>query len=108
MFLKTNGSASLGANMAVALITTFYGALLANLFALPIANKMKQFSKDELLLKTVLVEGLVAIQAGENPRVIEEKLKSFLTPALRRQVGVAKNVRFRGEEDFEDEEDEGF
>lgn len=77
---------SIGPSMAVALITTFYGTLTANLFALPFAMKMKIRSGDEMLLKEVMIEGLLSIQAGENPRVIEEKLKAFLSPALRRSL----------------------
>ena len=78
---------TLGPNMAMALITTFYGMLVANVWATPFSNKLKQVSKEEVLLKTVLIEGMLSIQAGENPRIIEEKLKSFLAPATRGNVG---------------------
>jgi chemotaxis protein MotA len=78
---------TLGPMMAVALITTFYGCILANFFFNPIASKLKDISKEEILFKTVMVEGMLSIQAGENPRIIEEKLKSFLAPALRGNVG---------------------
>ena len=74
---------SLGPKMAVALITTFYGSIIANFIATPIANKLKLNSNDEILHKQVMVEGLLSIQAGENPRVIEEKLKAFLSPGKR-------------------------
>lgn len=74
---------TIGPKMAVALITTLYGSLLANFFATPLANKLKIRSNDEILLKQVMIEGLLSIQAGENPRVIEEKLKAFLSPATR-------------------------
>ncbi|MCL2707484.1 MAG: motility protein A [Defluviitaleaceae bacterium] len=86
MLLKLDDPENLGINMSVALITTFYGSLVANLLAGPVGNKMKQISKEEVLLKTVLIEGMLSIQAGENPRIIEEKLKSFLSPALRDDV----------------------
>ena len=66
--------------MAVALITTLYGSLLANWIATPCANKLKAFNNEEMLVKEIMIEGLLSIQAGENPRVIEEKLKSFLAP----------------------------
>lgn len=75
---------SLGPKMAVALITTFYGSIIANFIATPVANKLKLNSNDEILHKQVMVEGLLSIQAGENPRVIEEKLKAFLAPGLRK------------------------
>ena len=88
MMLADLGDAdSLAANMSIALITTLYGVLCANVWALPFSNKMKQISKEEVLLKTVLIEGMLSIQAGENPRIIEEKLKSFLAPVLRDNVG---------------------
>ena len=74
---------SIGPNMATALITTFYGSLLANWICSPIATKLKSNSAKEIMIKEVMVEGLLSIQAGENPRVIEEKLKSFLSPARR-------------------------
>lgn len=77
---------TIGPKMAVALVTTFYGSMLANFFATPIANKLKLRSSEEILLKQVIIEGLLSIQAGENPRVIEEKLKAFLSPSARRTV----------------------
>ncbi len=77
---------SVGPNMAVALITTFYGSLLANWICLPIAAKLKEKNGAEVMLKTIVVEGLLSIQAGENPRVIEEKLKSFIDPTARESL----------------------
>lgn len=74
---------TLGPSMAVALITTLYGSLIANAFAGPMAGKLKYKSAEEVLVKEVVVEGLLSIQAGENPRIIEEKLKTFLPPELR-------------------------
>ncbi len=64
----------------VALITTFYGSVLANAICTPVSNKLKVDNAAEMMLKEVMIEGLLSIQAGENPRVIEEKLKSFLSP----------------------------
>jgi len=78
---------TLGPMMSIALITTFYGCILANFLFNPIAFKLKSISQEEILFKTVLVEGMLSIQAGENPRIIEEKLKSFLSPNLRSNVG---------------------
>ena len=71
---------SIGPAMAVALITTLYGSLLANWIATPVATKLKTKNDEEMQLKEIMIEGLLSIQAGENPRVIEEKLKSFLSP----------------------------
>ncbi|MCL2216338.1 MAG: motility protein A [Defluviitaleaceae bacterium] len=81
---------ALGPMMAVALTTTFYGCIMANFLFNPIASKLRDISKEEILFKTVMVEGMLSIQAGENPRIIEEKLKSFLAPALRGDVGGSK------------------
>ena len=78
--------ASVGPSMAVALITTLYGSLLANWICTPVANKLKANNAAEMRQKEILVEGLLSIQAGENPRVIEEKLKSFLAPARRDEL----------------------
>ena len=72
--------------MAVALLTTLYGSLIANWLCSPFANKLKANNATEVTLKTIAIEGLLSIQAGENPRVIEEKLKSFLAPSARDAV----------------------
>ena len=89
MLLNLDDPDNLGKMMSVALITTFYGCILANFIANPVASKLKQVSKEELLVKTVLIEGMLSIQAGDNPRIIEEKLRSFLAPKLRESVGAA-------------------
>lgn len=75
--------AAVGPNMAVALVTTFYGSVLANWICAPVATKLKGKNDEEMMMKEIEIEGLLSIQAGENPRVIEEKLKSFLAPADR-------------------------
>lgn len=69
---------SLGKKMAVALVTTFYGSVLANLIFTPIAKKLKSLSDEEVLQKELYIEGLLSIQEGENPRIIREKLNSFI------------------------------
>jgi len=65
------------------LITTYYGSVLANWISAPISTKLSTLNDDEMQLKEIMIEGLLSIQAGENPRVIEEKLKSFLAPGIR-------------------------
>lgn len=87
MLKELSDMASVGPNMAVALVTTFYGSLIANWIATPVANKLKMNNATEVRMKEVMVEGLLSIQAGENPRVIEEKLKSFMAPSARGSVG---------------------
>lgn len=86
MLKEMDDPAAIGPNMSVALITTFYGALFANLIFLPLAQKLAIRSKSEVLLKELMVEGLLSIQAGENPRIIEEKLKTFITPKQRDKI----------------------
>jgi len=77
---------TIGPGLALALLTTLYGVIAANLVFLPIANKLEVKSNDEILLKEVMLEGLLSIQAGENPRIVEEKLKAFLAPKAREEV----------------------
>ncbi|MDR7856263.1 motility protein A [Tissierella sp.] len=84
--LKTlDDVSSVGPQMSVALITTFYGSALANIIFLPLAKKLNIRSKSEVLVKELMIEGLLSIQAGENPRIIEEKLKTFIPPDLRKE-----------------------
>ncbi|MBD65683.1 MAG: motility protein A [Halobacteriovoraceae bacterium] len=79
----SGGPEELGKAMAVAILTTFYGAVLANVFMLPVANKLKFYSENEALVMNIIVAGVLGIVAGENPRVIREKLDSFLPPSQR-------------------------
>jgi chemotaxis protein MotA len=74
---------NLGPGMAVALITTLYGALAANVFFLPCAEKLALINKFELTAMEVVLRGIMAIQSGENPRVIRQKLTTFIPPKLR-------------------------
>ena len=80
MLNKMDDPSAIGPNMAVALITTLYGSLLANWLCAPVSSKLKENNGEEVMIKEIMIEGLLSIQAGENPRVIEEKLKSFLSP----------------------------
>lgn len=85
---------AIGPNMSVALVTTFYGSVLANVVFLPLAKKLKIRSQSEVLIKELMIEGLLSIQAGENPRIIEEKLKTFIPPEQR--VALKKEVESEG------------
>jgi chemotaxis protein MotA len=82
MLMQMEDPSSIGAPMAVALLTTFYGTLLANLLFLPIAGKLKTRSKQEILVKNMVIEGIISIQSGDNHRIVEQKLKAFLSPKL--------------------------
>lgn len=87
MLQNMDDASSIGPSMAVALITTLYGSLLANWICAPVAAKLKVDDGIEVQAREITVEGLLSIQAGENPRVIEEKLKSFLAPKDRAAAG---------------------
>ncbi len=85
MLVNMDDPSRIGQDMSVALLTTLYGSMLANWIATPVSNKLKRNNELEVTLKEVTIEGLLSIQAGENPRVIEEKLKSFLSPKQREE-----------------------
>ncbi len=74
---------SIGSGMAVALITTLYGAIFSNLFCLPMADKLGSLNKIELLAMEITIQGIEGIQNGDNPRVIQQKLNTYLPPKLR-------------------------
>jgi len=75
--------ASIGPAMSLALVTTFYGSVLSNWVCLPIATKLQQSSEEEIRLKEMMIEGVLSIQSGENPRIMEHRLKTFLSPDQR-------------------------
>jgi chemotaxis protein MotA len=87
MLQNLEDASTIGPNMAVALLTTLYGSLIANWYTGPVGTKLGVDNAIEIMMKSITVEGLLSIQAGENPRVIEEKLKSFLPPSAREGVG---------------------
>ena len=75
----------IGSKMAIALITTLYGAILSNGLFLPLAEKLAVLNKQELRSKEIILRGILSIQSGENPRVIDQKLQTFLPPKLRQR-----------------------
>ncbi len=83
MMLADLDPATIGTGMAVALLTTLYGAIAANMIFLPMADKLSGLNDDELMNMEIVIRGVVAIQAGENPRVIKQKLETFLPPSER-------------------------
>ena len=76
----------IGLGMATALLTTLYGAMAANMVFLPIAGKLEMVAKTNQQLRALMIEGTVAIQSGEKPQLIKEKLKGFLAPPMRTLV----------------------
>ena len=87
MLYNMEDASAIGPAMAVALLTTLYGSLIANWLCNPVAATLKDNSDCEVTIRNITIEGLLSIQAGENPRVIEEKLKSFLAPSARSTFG---------------------
>jgi len=80
MLANLSDPSSLGPAMSVALVATFYGATLANLICIPLGNKLHDRNIEEILARQLMIEGVLAIQSGENPNVIRERLMSFLPP----------------------------
>ena len=93
MLRQLSDPSKIGAGMAVALITTFYGSILANLICLPLAGKLDVRSKDETVLTELMIEGIIGIQSGDNPRTIEERLKSYLAPSVVRKFEETSEAR---------------
>lgn len=87
MLKSMDDPSSLGPNMAIALITTLYGALLANLFFLPIASKLELKTENELYIKEIMIEGIIGIQSGENSKILKEKLRAYLSKKERVSAG---------------------
>jgi len=83
MLQTMDDPSSIGPAMAVALLTTFYGSVMANIVFLPIAGKLKNKSADEVMMKGLMSEGIMSIAKGDNPRLLEQKLNAFLSPDLR-------------------------
>lgn len=83
MLQAMSDPSSIGPAMAIALITTFYGSLLANILAIPMANKLKQRSTEEIAFRELVAQGLISILGGENPRFMVERLNSTLPPSAR-------------------------
>ena len=90
MLVALDDPSQIGAGMALALLTTLYGALLANMVFLPAAGKLKVRTAMELLSKEIIIEGILSIQSGDNPRVVEQKLKAFVSPSVRERVNIGK------------------
>ncbi len=86
MLAVMEDKSAIGSGMALALITTLYGAIFANLVFIPIKRKLQDKSTAEVLVREIMIEGILSIQSGDNPRILEEKLVSFLPPTRREAV----------------------
>ena len=87
MLQNMSDPSAIGPSMAVALLTTMYGAILANVLFLPMAKKLEERSGEETQFMEIVLEGIMAIQNGENPRIVQERLMAFVPPKLREQEG---------------------
>lgn len=87
---SSGGATKMAQGMSVALITTFYGSFLANLVLVPFAHKLHMRHDEEMICKEIVMEGVIAIQAGDNPKHIEERLNAFLCEKTREQDGKSK------------------
>lgn len=85
MLKNLNDPSTLGPSMAVAIITTLYGSLLANGFFIPVLNKLASKTEKEVFLKQIAIEGVIGVQSGQNPKILEEKLSAFLPANVRHQ-----------------------
>jgi chemotaxis protein MotA len=83
MLANLADQSTLGAGMSLALITTLYGSMGANMFCIPIVAKLTDRNKDEMLFKEIIIEGVLSIQSGDNPRILQEKLIAYLPPSQR-------------------------
>lgn len=92
MLQNMDDPSAIGPGMAVALITTLYGALIANVVTGPISDKLAARDAEEILIKTVIIAGVMSIQSGDNPRVVESKLMTFLPPAARAAMKPAEKA----------------
>ena len=86
MMKNLEDKASVGPNMALALITTLYGSILSNALLMPMTAKLKSQDADESQVMEMVIEGILSIQAGDNPRILAMKLLSYLNPAARKAV----------------------
>jgi chemotaxis protein MotA len=86
MLKNLEDKSALGPNMAVALITTLYGSIMANLMLIPWSGKLRGYDGDETRVKEMEIEGVLSIQAGDNPRILATKLLSYLNPIERKAV----------------------
>lgn len=85
MLNDLNDPTTLGPQMAVALLTTFYGSVMANLIFLPMAGKLESKTEEEVFIKQIVIEGVIGVQSGQNPRILKEKLTAFLSDDMRKR-----------------------
>ena len=92
MDMSSGGSSSIGKDMGTALITTLYGCILAHMIFGPIANNLRIRDSEEVLCKEIIVEGIMSIQSGENPKFLKEKLLTFMDQKQRDKVAASESA----------------
>ena len=97
MLMNTEDPGGITKGMAAALVTTFYGLLMANLIFLPIGNKLKKRSEEEILCRQIIIEGVISIINEETPKQVQEKLESYIPPKMR----TAEADRLEKSKDYE-------
>ena len=75
--------------MATALLTTLYGAMIANMFCIPLSGKLEQRNSEETTVRELMIAGLVGLVDGQTPRALEEKLSAFVSPSARKKADAA-------------------
>ena len=83
MLRTLDDPSKIGGGMATALLTTLYGAILANLFCIPLAGKLEARNKEEIMVRELIIAGLVSIVEGQSPRVVEGRLVAYISPKIR-------------------------
>ncbi|MDQ0272144.1 flagellar motor protein MotP [Cytobacillus purgationiresistens] len=86
MLKNLEDPSSLGPSMAIALLTTLYGSLLANLFFIPLAAKLETQTEEEVFYKQVIIEGVIGVQSGQNPSILRQKLSAFISDKERKEA----------------------
>ncbi len=84
MLQNLSDPSAIGPSMAVALLTTFYGALIANVFGVPVKTKLEQKSQEEAIIMEIIKQGVISIMEGDNPMIVRNKLEAFLSPGMRK------------------------
>jgi len=91
MLAKLDDPSTIGQGMAVALVTTFYGSFMANMIFLPIASNLSEQTDEEMFTCQMLIDGILEIQSGANPRLLEEKLMAYLSPSEQKSTKASLN-----------------
>lgn len=96
MLSNLQNQSEIASGMAVALLTTFYGLVVGFLICMPIAGKLKRRSEEELLVKEIVIRGVLLLQSGITPILLEANLQAYLEPAIRKMAAAVENKRISG------------